>query len=258
MGETAALVPGLPEAAAVALIAALALLTRMSLLVFLLPGVGEAMVPVRIRMILVVVLTAAVFPLVAPAQFTTVAGTPLVPLLLFESIIGFALGFGFRVMIYALQMAGMIIAQTISLSQLFSANLVAEPNPTISILLTLAGTALFVTFDWHAEAVGLFAESYQVFPLGEVPESGYLAEWAVERSASAFGLAVSLSVPFLLIGFLYNVVLGLINQAMPQMMVTFIGVPANVLAGLALLAISIVALLTVFAERTAPALNGFW
>lgn len=249
---------GLPEALSVLIAGALALVARLSLMIFLLPGIGEATIPVRVRMLLTIVLTAAIFPLVVPSQMAAIAATPFVALLLYESIIGFALGFGFRVMIYALQMAGMIIAQTTSLSQLFSANLVAEPNPTISILLTLAGSALFVTFDWHTEAVGLLFESYRVFPMGDVPETGFLAEWATGRAAGSLALAVSLSIPFLLIGFLYNVVLGLINQAMPQMMVTFIGVPANVLAGLFLLAVSIVAMLTVFAERTAPALGGFW
>jgi flagellar biosynthetic protein FliR len=115
-----------------------------------------------------------------------------------------------------------------------------------------------VTLDLHTHSVGLLMRSYEVFPLGDMPVTGAVAQWATERTMGAFALAVSLAIPFLLIGFLYNLALGLINQAMPQMMVTFIGVPANVLAGLVILGIGIVALLTAWIGHMSGALGGFW
>ncbi|MEM6650398.1 MAG: flagellar biosynthetic protein FliR [Pseudomonadota bacterium] len=240
------------------IIGAVAVLLRLSIMIFLLPGIGEAGVPVRIRAGVVIALTAAMVPAIVPTQMVDLTTTDILVLFAFEGLIGFALGFSFRVLIYALTIAGTIIAFASSLSQIFGPGLVAEPNPSISMLLMMAGTALFVTLDLHTMSVGLLMQSYDLFPLGNVPDTGALAEWAMERTAGAFALAVSLALPFVLINFLYNIVLGLINQAMPQVMVTFIGVPANVLAGLFVLGLSIVIILQVWADAAEIAFRGFW
>ena len=248
----------LPPDVALFVTGAVGVLMRLSLLVFILPGIGELAIPIRVRMAVVMALTAAIVPSVVPQQLESVAATDVLALLAFEALIGFALGFSFRVLIYALMAAGTIISQSMSLSQIFGASALTEPNPTVSVLLALAGAAIFLTLDLHAAAVGLMAESYLLFPLGDVPDTGALAEWATTRTTGAFALAVSLALPFLLINFLYNVILGLINQAMPQMMVTFIGVPANVMAGIVVLAIAVGAILTVWRDRVELAFQGFW
>lgn len=248
----------IPPNLTVLIVGAVAVLLRLSLLVMFLPGLGEFGIPVRIRMGLVLAMTFGVAPLLLPTQLLRAAQTDVLSLLIFESVIGFALGFGFRVFVYAAQIAGTIIAQSASLSQLFGPGLASEPNPSVSMLLLIAGAALFVTVDGHTRAIALIYQSYLVFPLGEVPDLGALAKWATEKSADGFALAVSLSLPFILLSFLYNVVLGLINQAMPQMMVTFIGVPANVLASLVLLAISVGAILIAWLQNVETAFQGFW
>lgn len=245
--------PGLPIVAT----AGIALIARLSAMMFFMPGIGEVGVSVRIRIAVVLALTAALFPIVVPGNLVRVATMDIVPLLLFESTIGFALGFTFRVLIYTLTIAGTIVAQSTSLSQLFSPTLVAEPNTSVSMLLIMAGSALFVTLDFHTASVGLLYRSYELFPMGELPASDALAKWGLERTTGAFTLAAALALPFLLINFLYNLVLGLINQAMPQMMVTFIGVPANVLAGLGILALAITTMLTVWLGAVQDAFGVF-
>ena len=49
--------------------------------------------------------------------------------------------------------------------------------------------------------------------------------------------------------FLYNVTLGVINKAMPQLMVAFVGAPAITAGGLALLMLSSPFLLALWGER---------
>ena len=104
----------------------------------------------------------------------------------------------------------------------------------------------------------LLMESYEVFPLADLPDLGGLAQWAQSRVTDSFSLAVSLALPFILISFLYNVILGLINQAMPQMMVTFIGVPANVLAGIFILSIAFAAIMMAWLQHLDIGFEGFW
>lgn len=239
------------------LIGAVAVSLRLSLMIFLLPGVGERAVPVRIRLAVLLALLLAVLPVILPESPVPTA-SDLVVLLVTEALIGFALGFSCRVMIFALTVAGTVIAQSVSLSQILGAGLADEGNPSVSMLLMVGGAALFVSLDLHTAMVGLFAESYEVFPLMVSPPTDALAEWATFRTAHAFSLAISLALPFVLMGFLYTLVLGLVSQAMPQMMVTFVGVPANVLAGLVLLALSISLLFTRWVDAFAAAPLRFW
>lgn len=253
-----ALTSTLPSDLVTLIIGAMAVLTRLSGMIFLLPGVGELSVPIRVRMALVLALTAALTPMVVPIQFAAIDNTDLIVLLGFEGLIGVALGMSFRLLILALSVAGVVIAQSMSLSQIFGAGVMAEPNPSISLLLVMTGAALFVTLDLHTMSLGLLLDSFAIYPLGQLPPRGGLAEWMVDRTASSFALAISLSLPFVLIGFLYNVVLGMMNQAMPQMMVTFIGVPVNVLAGMIILALAITTMMMVWLDAAEVAFNGFW
>jgi flagellar biosynthetic protein FliR len=62
----------------------------------------------------------------------------------------------------------------------------------------------------------------------------------------AFSLAFTLAAPFVILSVLYNCALGVINKAMPQLMVAFVGAPVITLGGLFVLALS------------APAMLSFW
>ncbi|WOI52674.1 flagellar biosynthetic protein FliR [Parvularcula sp. LCG005] len=248
----------LPPDVEIFVIGAVAILTRLSMMFAFLPGIGELAIPIRVRLGLVLAVSAALIPSVLPGQLAILTTNDPLVLIGFEAMIGFALGFGFRVLIFALTIAGTIISQSISLSQIFGAVTTTEPSPTISTLLMMTGAALFVTLDLHTYSVGLLMESYQLFPLGELPDTGALAGWAQERVSGSFALAISLSLPFILVSFLYNVVLGLINQAMPQMMVTFVGVPANVLAGLVILGIAFAAIMMAWVAQVDTGFAGFW
>jgi flagellar biosynthesis protein FliR len=55
---------------------------------------------------------------------------------------------------------------------------------------------------------------------------------------SSFSLAFSLAAPFVIASMIYNLALGAINRAMPQLMVSMVGAPALTLGALALLAVA--------------------
>lgn len=256
MGALAAL--PIPPDLNVLVFAAILVILRLSLMVFMLPAFGESSMNTRVRITVVLAISLALFPIILPDQMEAVRSHDIVMLAAFEALIGFALGFGFRVLIFALMIAGTIMAQAMSLSQLLGSGMASDPNPSVAMLLMALGATLFVTLDFHTQSLGLFYDSYQLFPLGEVPRLDMLGEWAMARCAGAFALGVSLSLPFVLINFVYNVILGLINQAMPQMMVTFVGVPANVLAGLILLTLAVTTLAVVWLKQFDAAFQGFW
>ncbi len=203
---------------------------RIGAAAFLIPALGEQSIPQRIRLAAALAITAVVAPGVSPMP-----GPPTPMAVFAEVAAGLAIGLGLRLLIMALQTAGTIIAQAVSLAQMF-AGTGPEPQPIVSNLLVLAGIAVFVALGGLERSVALLLMSYELVPLGQAPEPAALADWGLSRITDLFALAFALAAPFLLAALLYNLALGLINRVMPTLMVTFIGAPALSLGGLVLLA----------------------
>lgn len=199
----------------------------------LMPGFGEQTIPVRIRLALTIAFTLAVWPALPPPD--PVAGAAVA--VAGEVVAGLILGAGLRLVVMALQIAGTIAAQATSLSQLFGGT-AGEPAPAAANLLVLAGLALAMAQGLHVKAASLFILSYDLLPAGRMAAAGDAAAWGVARVAQAFALAFALAMPFVLAATVFNVALGVINRAMPMLMVAFVGAPALTLGALALLAVA--------------------
>lgn len=228
----------------IALVAAV--FTRISALAMLLPGLGEQGVPVRPRlavaMAVALILTPLVINSVAPPQTVSAAAAMIAA----EAVAGALIGFSIRIAIFTLQTAGSIASQTLSLAQLFGSSIDHEMASPIGTLLMFVGIVLAVSTGLHFETVRVLALSFDIMPLGAFPGASDTGQWAAERAAFSFAAALSLALPFVLLGFVYNLAIGAANRAMPQLMVAFVGVPAVTLAGMMLLAL------------TAPVLLGVW
>lgn len=204
---------------------------RIAAMVAVMPAFGEQTLPMRLRLAVAVAFSLVVFPAVpAPPSLLS-------PLTLISEIaIGLLFGLGLRFLIFALQTAGMIVAQSISLAQLFGA--MGEPQPVIGNVLTLAALALAVATGLHVKAAQLMIQSYQLFPAGAMLPASEVARWGVAQAGQSFALAFSFAAPFVLVSLIGNIAMGVINRAMPQLMVSMIGAPALVLGGMALFALA--------------------
>jgi flagellar biosynthetic protein FliR len=216
----------------------------------LLPAFGEQAVPQRVRLVLALAFAAIVAPAVSPGLPGREGG--LLPVLVTETLAGLALGAALRLFVLALQIAGAIAAQATSLAQLF-AGAGVEPQPAIGHLLTVAGLALAVAADLHVRIAEYLILSYDVLPAGRFPTARDMADWGLIRVAQAFAVGFQLAAPFVIASFVYNLALGVINRAMPQLMVAFVGAPALTAGGLALLMLAAPLVLAVWLG----ALNGF-
>lgn len=212
---------------------------RVGGMVAVLPAFGEQSLPPRLRLGVALAFSTVILPAVP------VVGAALNPAVMAtEAAIGLMFGLGLRFLVFALQTAGMIIAQSISLAQLFG--VVGEPQPVVGNLLTVAALALAVSQGLHIKAAQLMIQSYSLFPPGEVPAAADAARWGLGQVTRSFALGFQLAAPFVLVAFLYNIALGVISRAMPQLMVTMIGAPAIALGGMALLAIASPMLLAIW------------
>lgn len=248
------LAPLLAEAtglAGIALQDAMAVFLRVGGLLAVLPAFGEQAVPVRVRLAIALAFTAVVLPAVADA---IPDARPTAALFLSEAGAGLILGLGLRLLILALMMAGTLAAQSASVSQLFG-GAVPEPQPAFANLFVIAGLALAVMAGLHVRAAELLILSYDILPAGRPPLPRDVAQWGLGRVAQAFGLAFSLAAPFVMASLIYNLALGVINRAMPQMMVALVGAPALSLGALALLAVTAPAIMQVWTAALSAGLD---
>lgn len=217
---------------------------RVAATVSLLPGFGEQSVPMRVKLTIALAFTFIVsaslnvsLPPFSVSALAVLSAT--------ETLSGVLIGLGIRLFILALQTAGSIAAQSTSLSQILGGAAV-EPIPAMGYVLTVGAVALAVMAGLHVKAAQLLIHSYTLLPMGLFAGGGDVADWGLAQVARAFELAFVLAAPFVLMSILYNLALGVINKAMPQLMVAFVGAPVITLGGLFLLFLA------------APTMLGVW
>jgi flagellar biosynthetic protein FliR len=222
---------------------------RVGGIVALLPGFGEQNIPMRVRLGLAAAFTAVVWPMIAPDLLALEPERPFLVLMLIEGGIGLLVGLSFRLLVMALQLAGSIAAQSTSLAQVLGASVTPDPMPALGNILVLGGITLALTAGLHVKAAIAMAGSYSLLPLGALPEAGDVATWGVARVADAFAFGFTLAAPFVLAAVVYNVALGAISKAMPQLMVAFVGAPAITGASILILLLAAPLILQVWNGR---------
>ena len=226
----------------------LLMFARIGTMVMLLPGLGEVAIPMRVRLVVALALTAVLFPLHrALFQVNLQTPGPVMILLGQELLIGAVLGLTARLAISALQVAGSIVAQQLGLG------FVTAVDPTqgqqgviVGNFLTVLGITLLFATDLHHLLIAALHDSYALFRPGELPLTGDVAAITVRTIGAAFRIGVQLSAPFLVFGLVFNLSLGVLSRLMPQMQVFFIGLPLSILLGFVVLLLVVGAMMGTF------------
>jgi flagellar biosynthetic protein FliR len=224
---------------------------RIGAMVMLLPGLGEANIPVRIKLAIALLLTLIILPL-HRADYHVDMGSlaPLLFMMFYEIIVGIVLGATARVTLAALQVAGSVIAQQLGLGFATSVDPTTQGTQGILIgnFLTLLGVSMLFATDTHHLVIAALNDSYAIFPPGEPIPSGDVAALATRAFAAAFKIGAQLAAPFLVFGLVFNIGLGVLARLMPQMQVYFVGVPLSILTGFLILAVVIAAMMGTFLD----------
>ena len=216
---------------------AMGVFARVGAAAFFVPGLGERSLSIRLRLTGALALTFMLAPIIRPlADASPSTPVDLLLMLVSEALVGMIIGLAFRFLVYALQVAGMVAAQNLSVAQMFGAGVSPDPEPTIATLLAMGGIVLALMAGLHVHLLATLVAYYDVFPFATFPDGADVAEWAITRFAETFTLGVTLAAPFVAVGFAYNLALGALNRAMPQLLVALVGVPALVWVGMVVLA----------------------
>jgi flagellar biosynthetic protein FliR len=223
---------------------------RIGAMVMLLPGFGEANIPVRVRLGIALALTLIILPLHRNdyhVSMTSIA--PLLVLMIHEIIIGVVLGATARVTLSALAVAGSVIAQQLGLGFVTTIDPTqGQQGALIGNFLTMLGLALLFATDMHHLVIAALNESYNAFAPGEMMSSGDVAALATRAFATAFKIGIQLSAPFIVFGLVFNLGLGVLARLMPQMQVYFVGVPLSILGGFLILALVIATMMGAYLD----------
>ncbi|MCK0151402.1 flagellar biosynthetic protein FliR [Marivita sp. S6314] len=201
-----------------------AVFLRIAPAIALMPGYGEKSVSPQIKVMTSLFLAAAVAPILEPSlPPERLTGTALMQFTARETTIGVFLGLISRGMLFLLEKIGAVISQTVSLSQMLGNAI--DPMPVISHVLTITGLALFFATSLNDEALFWLLSSYFV----DIPYLqdiwGFFAETITGFFQYIMTNGVLLASGFIVLFVAYYLYSGFINKTMPQLMVTFIGIP---------------------------------
>jgi flagellar biosynthetic protein FliR len=209
---------------------------RVGSIAIFLPALCERYIPTRIRLLVALIITSLISPMVAfPLNDYQ---DNFFNLVISEVLTGALFGISLRLLTQSLLIAGTIMAQSTSLSQLFGGALTEQPQPAMASVLYITGLTLLIVLDFHIYVISAILEFYDYFPVGILLDPLSVASWGTSLISKVFSLGMVLSSPFLIASLLYNVAMGVINKAMPQLMVAFVGAPAITAGGLVLLFIT--------------------
>ncbi len=224
---------------------------RFGTAMMIMPGIGDSFVPANIRLFIALGLSLVMTPVLQPMVPDPIpAFSVLLSLLVLEFITGLFIGSIARILMMALDTAGMLIslASGISNAQVFNPSLAVQGSVFGAYLSITGVTLLFVTNLHHLLIHGL-VESYQMFPIGGVPDTGSMAELMAKAVAASFLTGFQIALPFVIISLVLYVGMGVLTRLMPQLQVFMIAIPLQILLALVTLAIVLSSVMLFFVTR---------
>jgi len=234
--------------------------SRIGSVLMLFPGIGETYVSPRFRLMLAFLISFLVMePLLPIIPQPPAAITDLLRLISYEVVTGLFFGTLLRLLVSILENAGAIIAIQTGLSNATILNpALASQSPLSSALMSVAGlTLIFITGLDHVLLKAMIA-TYGAFPPGGDLAPGDLTQVIIRLTNQSFIVGVELAMPFLIIGLLMQVAVGLMQRIMPQVQLFMVMLPAQLWGGLALLSLTMASMLAYWLQYMNDSVTSFF
>lgn len=205
-------------------------LARIAAIISSMPVFGTAMVPMRGKVALAIMLTALVYPVVdidiSGIDFATV---PMGLLMAKEVILGAMLGFVARLIFTAVEFGGTVVGYQMG----FAAANVYDPQNQRQVSLmsqfqNVFAILVFLSIDGHHIFLRTLVDSYALLPPGLLDLSGPAVPYIVELMGHMLVLAVRFSAPVLAVLLLSGLILGIMSRVFPQLNVFLLSFPINI------------------------------
>ena len=213
---------------------------RVLALMLVAPIFGHTAVPMRIRVMVAVAMSAVIAPLAAP-HAGIVDPTPLQAASLVgrEVMIGGVLGFGLRLIFDVFAPVG----ELISLQGGLGAANVLDPSSgassvVLGVLLQLFAVVVFLAVDGHHALVRGIALSFETLPIGGDAVSVDAFAFVSGLGATLFDVTARLAAPVTIVMLVANVGVGILGRSIPQLNLMALQLPAHIAITLLIIGIA--------------------
>jgi flagellar biosynthesis protein FliR len=203
------------------------------------PVLGEAMVPMRARVMLALVLAVVVLPALPAGP----AGPAIEPLSLQGSVvmaeqilIGGMLGFVFHLVLSALLIFGATVSSQMGLSMAQINDPVnGQSSDVVSSLMAVVFILLFFSVDGHIVITHVLVKSFRIWPMGSLAFDASALKRLAFALAWMFSAALALALPVVFATLVLQIGLGFLNRAAPALNLFALGFSITTMFGLLLL-----------------------
>ena len=207
---------------------------RVGAFLLVLPFFSVANFPVTMRIALGALIALLVAPMLPAYPLGRESLFSLLGVMIQEVSIGLLLGYVSRMVFYAVDLAGNVIATELGL------NLGAIFNPMTQQSSQVPGTVLFFlaavvmfTLDLHHWVLVGFQRTYLVLPIGGGHLNEALFSMVLAQTGRIFVVALQISAPVLAVSFVVTLVFAVLSRAVPQMNVFILSFSFRIIGGLA-------------------------
>lgn len=191
---------------------------RMGAFLFALPFFSAVNFPVMMRIGLAALSSMLLAPLLPPVVLSNLDFFSLIGLFFREISIGLLLGFLGRIVFFAADIAGVIIAQELGLSMAAIVDPSTRQQEQMpSLVLSLLAIVTMLTLDLHHGMLLGFAKTFEVLPIGSGHLSNSLFEYFVSHTAHIFVVALQMAAPVMAVSFVITLFFAVMSRAVPQM-----------------------------------------
>ncbi len=217
----------------------LALGVRITGLMLFAPFLGSAVIPARIKAVLVIVLTAVMYP-TASARVAEVQVGQWPMLVITEMTIGVALGIATSLVFEAAQMAGQILSIQMGYSLVNILDPQTQVDTTVvSLFHQTIAMLIFLQMDVHHWLIKAVANSYSYLPPGTGTLSRVFTGEILRIGGSVFEVGLQIAAPVLAATLVADIVIGLLGKASPQMPLLLLGPAIKSILGIGILVVAL-------------------
>jgi len=224
-------------------------LFRIAGIMALAPFWSASLIPVRIKLFLVLVLSMAVFPLVPrvvwiPTQWADLAwavGT--------EMLLGITMGFALSLLFTGLEVGIEMVSHQMGLSMAQLIDPLSDITTNVlSQFYTLLATVIYVLINGHLVLIQSLVQTFQTVPLMGARVGDNVVAMLVSVLTGSYMLAIRVAGPALVAIFLATIALGFISRTMPQLNILAAGFSIRIFLAFIMMIASLAAVFLVFED----------
>ncbi len=208
--------------------------------IVILPIFSTPNIPRQVRLALAALLTLLIAPGLPPFPFPQPGFVSLVFLFFQEMVAGLVIGFVTRMVFYAADLGGHIIANEmgLSLGSLFNP-WSGESTQAPGMVLFYLTVVMLMSSDMHHWLLIGFQQTYSFLPIGGAHLRPAVLANVISHTSRLFVVGVQMAAPLIAISFLTMLVFAVLGRAVPQMSVFTESFAVRVLGGLAVFGLTL-------------------